>query len=980
MTRIQPPANARRLLAAIVAVTLATGLAVVRARSEPLTTTAAATVSTAPQAPCLPGVGRLGENETLPGVAGAALTVGVPDNCLRLQGLESPEELALISHQLALRFGTSTPDALANAIAQKGRVSRAVAPVRGGANRWEPVGKTPLLTTDPSYETYAQGQPKAAGRISDFAIDERRGRILAAIASGGVYATSDFGGSWVSLGDGLPTQQVGSVAHTPAAGGRIIALTGDNAFGGYTYAGVGAYWTKNDGRTWVKSKGIPNGAMGFRLEVDPTNPSVVYAATGLGLYRSTNAGTSFTNVRLPTGPCAGKTVQRPCFLANIVTDVVVQAPDTFGNAGGAVLAVVGWRAGAFENADDSVQSPENGLYLSPNGKPGTFVNLDEDGNGFAPQANIGRVELGAATGPEQNHDYVYAIVQDAELFNEGKYEGLDQAPSADPFGLGIDPTATPTYLNGVYVSGDFGETWTLVASRHAFLNPATGSVLAQLQPLGFGPGIQSWYNAFVKPDPTRQVNGIPTRLVVGLEEVWQNRLTQVPVAGPSDFHVIGAYVPNTGGCLLVLAQPACAQQQSATPFNTTTHPDQHGAIWIPRDEGGVTLVVGNDGGAYVQTVDEFMELTQIGFGEGNQDGFHTLLPYGVDVANDGVIYAGLQDNGQIRIERDGTQNHVRGGDGIFTVVDPKNSDIVWEETPGAGIAVSTDGGHTWLSANPFVDNPSFYAPLVMDPKDSNHLISGGRQIVENVYGPEIGTASTDVFVPEHDWAEVFELGTRLHPGQAPEEDPLSGYPILEPGDSQNMLSAAQVQGDAVYGGYCGGCDPVRDHDTFASGIATNVGSGWHIAKARGLPDRLITSITIDPKNPRTIYVTLGASSYRPYAPPGALGPDGVDAGGGLVWKSTDAGNTFADVSGNLPKIGGGWSVLRGDQLLVGTTVGVFASTGSAKAARKGKPLTFAVLGKGLPHAPVFSMSLKKNDPNTLVIATLGRGVYRYRFR
>jgi hypothetical protein len=191
MTRIQPSASARRLLAAIVALTLATGLAVVRVRSgRDAAPTGAATADA-----CLPGVGRqVPEADGLSGVAGAALSEGVPESCLQLPGLDG-DELMLVASQLAMRFGADTPDALADAIAQKGTVARTVRPVKGGAAAWEPVGKTPLLAIDPEYETYAQGQPKAAGRISDFALDERRGRILAAVASGGVYATSDFGES-----------------------------------------------------------------------------------------------------------------------------------------------------------------------------------------------------------------------------------------------------------------------------------------------------------------------------------------------------------------------------------------------------------------------------------------------------------------------------------------------------------------------------------------------------------------------------------------------------------------------------------------------------------------------------------------------------------------------------------------------------------------------------------------------------------------
>ena len=54
------------------------------------------------------------------------------------------------------------------------------------------------------------------------------------------------------------------------------------------------------------------------------------------------------------------------------------------------------------------------------------------------------------------------------------------------------------------------------------------------------------------------------------------------------------------------------------------------------------------------------------FGKGDQAGFHTLLPYGVAAAKDGIVYAGVQDNGEVRIAPNGRQTEVFGGDGVFT--------------------------------------------------------------------------------------------------------------------------------------------------------------------------------------------------------------------------------------------------------------------------------------------------------------------------
>jgi hypothetical protein len=193
-------------------------------------------------------------------------------------------------------------------------------------------------------------------------------------------------------------------------------------------------------------------------------------------------------------------------------------------------------------------------------------------------------------------------------------------------------------------------------------------------------------------------------------------------------------------------------------------------------------------------------------------------------------------------------------------------------------------------------------------------------------------------------------------------------------------------GSAAYVAFCGYCDALN-RKPFANGIATNVSpdgevgapgseDGWRLAAAQGLPRRYVTSVQIDPSDNRTVYATLGGYSRR-WLPPGSLGDDeGADLGGGNVWKSTDAGETFRDVSGNLPDIPANWTLVRNGQLLVATNFGVFVAAGTDGG-------SYELLGSGLPTAPVFTLELKPKasaaEPDTLIAATQGRGVYRYEF-
>jgi hypothetical protein len=94
-------------------------------------------------------------------------------------------------------------------------------------------------------------------------------------------------------------------------------------------------------------------------------------------------------------------------------------------------------------------------------------------------------------------------------------------------------------------------------------------------------------------------------------------------------------------------------------------------------------------------------------------------------------------------------------------------------------------------------------------------------------------------------------------------------------------------------------------------------------------------------------------------------------GVGHLFKSTDAGETFTDISGNLPDVPATSLALRGSQLIVGTDIGVFAS--DVKGGTTFAPLT------GLPVVPISSVNLKPNDTDTLVTAAYGRGVWTYHF-
>ncbi|MFN2544770.1 MAG: hypothetical protein ABR600_09430 [Actinomycetota bacterium] len=907
-----------------------------------------------------------------PPAAAQTRTARAAGVCVNDRHPESFDEIEAMSGQRAAMSSGERPGSYAAALRQARALGAKRSSIAGTGGEWSPYGRGPLIADDPRFVSVnGEGLDQLSGRVDSLDYDGKGHRLFATIGTGGVWVSTDLGKHWRSIGDRLPSQINGAVGWTNAGGGTVIVVGGEPLSGGDTYTGAGAFWSKDLGKHWRRAKGVPTGAMGYQVAISPRKTNVVYVATSQGLYRSRDAGRHFANVRLPTGPCAGKVGFGQCEFANFVTDVVVKVPGGTTHAhGGGVLAAVGYRAGGATFSNGKPQANWNGLYRSQSGKPGTFKKLGLDG--FAPQDHVGRTELGLATGPKQNHNFVYAVVEDSKIFNDGQTGQID-AP--DDLGTG----ASNTVLNGIYVSKDFGKTWTQMADTNEISeNPNTGSALTGAgQATLYAPGVQAWYNEWIKVDPTRQTkSGVPMRILFGLEEVWENRHTDQPQDGSSDdpqgdFHVIGPYFADKTCMLLDTGQPNCPTRDTTS---RTTHPDQHDAIFVPdRKGGGVTLLVGNDGGVFQQHAKRGQDFEADRWGEGTNAGFHTLLPYDADMANDGRTWIGLQDNGSGFIDgTDQKQYMAFGGDGFYVATDPNNSDVAYTETTFADMRVTTDGGASWACMDPPEDPASggsqFANPFEMDPTDANHLLTAGTHVWETISGP--ATAGTEDPVLGAaclgtKWQDVFDL--------------TSG------GNGVALMSGLAVHGDASYVGFCGPCDLLGNWDTgFQTGLATNVGgtvppkratpAGWHFASAAGLPNRYITDVAIDPADPNTVYVTLGGYTNRQWVPPGSYLDPNKHIGTGHVFKSTDAGEHFTDVSGNLPDAPVFAVELHGGQLVAGTQVGVFISNDTSGGA-------WATLGHGLPRTPISSLSWKGGDDssNVLVTATFGRGVYVYRF-
>lgn len=294
------------------------------------------------------------------------------------------------------------------------------------------------------------------------------------------------------------------------------------------------------------------------------------------------------------------------------------------------------------------------------------------------------------------------------------------------------------------------------------------------------------------------------------------------------------------------------------------HPDQHDILFLPSDPNRMISV--NDGGVFI--TDNILAQT-VTYSSLN-NGFVTTQFYTGSIGRapaDTFVFGGTQDNGSLLANNAGLQadNGVRliGGDGGFTASTPfgfyyyasfQNSEIYrltlnnnFQLTSFARVD-PTGGG-----ANPG-QSYLFINPYVLDPNNSNRMyLAGGDFVWRNRNLSQIPAGSQ--FTTSVNWDRLDR--TNLQTGR---------------------VSAIQVSSEPRDIVYYGTSDGRVFKITDANNDLYNVTS---ITDAAFPEDGYVRSIAIDPTDANHIIVSF--SNY------------GVQS----VFRSTDGGSSFTNVSGSL---------------------------------------------------------------------------------
>ncbi|HUA82669.1 MAG TPA: hypothetical protein VMB85_02345 [Bryobacteraceae bacterium] len=191
----------------------------------------------------------------------------------------------------------------------------------------EPAAPKPNVSTDPllrGFEFRSIGPAVMMGRVDDIAGAEKDPMtIYVGFATGGLWKSTDGGNHWKSEFDNMADESVGAIAIAPSDTNVVYVGTGEANNRQSSSIGDGVWGTTDGGEHW-EHLGLEDTQAIGRIVVDSTNPKIVYVAANghlfgpneeRGLYKSTDGGktwkkskyidadTGFTDVAIdPSNP------------------------------------------------------------------------------------------------------------------------------------------------------------------------------------------------------------------------------------------------------------------------------------------------------------------------------------------------------------------------------------------------------------------------------------------------------------------------------------------------------------------------------------------------------------------------------------------------------------------------------------------------------------------------------------------------------
>jgi photosystem II stability/assembly factor-like uncharacterized protein len=688
--------------------------------------------------------------------------------------------------------------------------------------------------------------PTVGNRVASIAgVPGDPNTYYAGAASGGVWKSTDGGHQWQPIFDSQPAAAIGALAVSPSDPKVVWAGTGEAwAIRDVDVMGNGIYKSTDAGKTWTNMGLVETGRIG-RVIVHPTNPDIVFACA---LGRMTGPQQERGVYRTMDG---GKTWERVLF-ADENTGCSGLAMDPQNPR---VLFAGTWQVEMHTYAELS-GGPGSGIYVSRDGGT-TWARIQ--GRGL-PRPPVGKVDVAVAP---TNSERVYALIQTADQ-------------------------------GSLWRSDDGGENWRVVNWDRALIGRA----------------------------------GYYIRLAVST-----GNENEVMVSN-SSFHL-----SLDGG-----------ETFRPVPWGGDNHD-----IWIdPKDPD--RFVITNDGGLVITTVHgRGFNRVQLPIGQMYHVAVDNQIPY--------YVYGNMQDDGNMR----GPSTSVAGGRGGggqqpgwdhgmggcesgFTLPDVVDPNIVWATCYGDEVTRWDAKTKLARSVSPWLhtlDSPPndtkyrchWTPPLAIDPFDHNTVYYGCQVIFKTTNGGQ----SWAVISPDLSTQDA----SRIIPSGGIVGDNLGQFY----GEVVFAIAPSEVQKGLIWAG-------------------TNDGKVWYTRDGGGHWND----------------VTKNISGMAPWGTITKIEPSHFDAGTAYIsvdyhlmdnrdpyiYKTTDFGQTWKAVNGDLPKHPLAYvRSIAEDPNQKGV---LFAGTGNGFYYSLDDGAHWTALATGLPHAPVSWIVVQKQF-HDVVISTYGRGFY-----
>jgi photosystem II stability/assembly factor-like uncharacterized protein len=352
------------------------------------------------------------------------------------------------------------------------------------------------------------------------------------------------------------------------------------------------------------------------------------------------------------------------------------------------------------------------------------------------------------------------------------------------------------------------------------------------------------------------------------------------------------------------------------------HPDQQAFAFNPLNPS--TIYVVGDGGV----------MKSYNGGQSFVDLNHSLaitqfIGLAVSASDTNIVLAGSQDNGTEIFQGDLNWDLVADGDGGYTEIDPVNPDIQYGQryhvAPEAFSQMKTS--NRWSTTSNInsgliaSDRSEFYVPYTLDENNPSRLYLGSYRVYRTTNG---GSS----------WSAVSgDLTNGTH--------------------TITSIRVAKNNSNYVCAGTFGGLIH----------LSTNVGANWSSITPGTFPERPISDIAFDPNDESTIYAafqgfaTLGQQDHL-----------------GHIWKTTNAGATWTNVSGDLPDIPVNALAVNPfdpNDIVAGTDVGIYRTTDGG--------VSWLPFNNGFPSGAFVMRLVIHQQSGLLYASTHGRGVFKIPF-